>query len=47
MHVGNSHDYFDWLIELRFYIAIDTKQVISEMLWPNKHMASNEETKIN
>jgi len=33
------------LIELRFYIPLDTKQVISEMLFPANLLTSTERTK--
>ena len=29
----------DWLIELRFYIPLDTKQIISETFFPASLMA--------
>ena len=35
----------DWLAELRFYMPLDTKQVISEMLFPANVLTSTEKTK--
>ena len=37
----------DWVTELRFYIPLDTKQVISEMLFPANLLFGIEKTKIN
>jgi len=36
----------DWLTDLRFNVPLDTKQVISEMLFPANLLASDEKMKI-
>jgi len=36
----------DWLTELRFYISLDIKQVISEMLFAANLLTSAEKTNI-
>jgi len=34
-----------WLIQLRFYVPVDTKQVIQKMLFTTNLLASTEKTK--
>jgi len=36
----------DWLTELRFNVSLDTKWVISKMLFPANRSASTEKIKI-